>query len=267
MVSVSTRQGFFYAIFFFVAVLAIWPGDEAQAQIEPDPEGWQVKVGGFILTKPEYEGSEDYEVLGGPYLDVKYQGWFFANPIDGIGINTINLNGLKIGAAATYRLGRDEDDGRLLNGLGDIDGGVELGAFASYLWGQVQFSTSYKHQVGGDETGDLFDVGIGSGLPIGEKFIILGKISAEFMDSDYADAFFSINAAQSISSGLAVYDAASGLKSVSVSLMGIYNLTDRWAVNAVAKYSHLGDDAADSPIVESAGQFWGGLGVTYKWLP
>lgn len=254
---------------FIAMVLALGGTASAQTKIpkssalEPDPVGWRVKAGGFVLVLPEYIGSDDYEVIGGPALDIKYSNWFFANPIDGIGINAYNAHGLKLGGAVGYRAGREEDDGDLLGGLDEIEDGAELIAFAKYRLGPVQLSASYKYGVGEDDTGALYTIGIGSGLPITDGFIILGQVSAEFMDSDYADAYFSVDGAQS-TVGLADYDAASGWRSVTVSLLGVLDLSDRWTMQGLARYTYIGDHAAASPIVESRDQWYGGLGLTYK---
>lgn len=269
MTNLIAAGNFFRAVLLSAVALMFVGGLPVSAQnalpkssaLAGDPEGWRVKVGGFALVVPEYIGSDEYEFVGGPSLDIKYSNWFFANPIDGIGVNIINRNGLKIGGAVGYRAGRDDDDGALLAGLAEIEDGAEAIAFAKYRLGPVQFSTSYKYGVGEDDTGALYTFGIGSGLPIRDGFIILGQISAEFMDSDYADAYFSVSGS---TAGLADYDAASGWRSASASLIGIVDLSDKWSLQAIGRYTYLGDHAADSPIVESRDQWFGGIGLTYK---
>lgn len=253
------------------ALTLVVPGGSASAQTDlpkssvlaGSPDGWRVKLGGFALVLPEYIGSDDYKFVGGPMLDVKYKRWFFANPVDGIGVNVINRNGLRLGGSVGYRGGREEDDGDLLAGLDEIEDSAELAAFAKYQLGPVQFSAAYKYGLGEDDTGALYSFGIGSGLPIRDGFIILGQISADFMDSDYADAYFSVNSADSLA-GLDDYDAASGWRSASATLIGVVDITDKWSFQAIGRYTYLGDHAADSPIVESRDQWFGGVGLTYK---
>lgn len=230
---------------------------------EPAPQGWRVWAGGFVLVLPEYIGSDEYEVVGGPYLDIKYSNWFFANPIDGVGVNVYNRNGLRIGGSVGYRGGREEGDGPLLAGLDEIEDGAEVVAFAKYRLGPIQLSGAYKYGVGEDDTGALYTVGIGSALPVRDGFVILGQISAEFMDSEYADAYFSVDASKS-KAGLTDYDAASGWRSVSASLLGVVDLSDRWSFQALGRYTYIGDHAAKSPLVESRDQWFGGVGLSYK---
>jgi outer membrane scaffolding protein for murein synthesis (MipA/OmpV family) len=41
-------------------------------------------------------------------------------------------------------------------------------------------------------------------------------------------------------------------------------LDQRWTLKLTGRYSHLVGDAADSPIVETESQFYGGVGLTYR---
>ena len=42
------------------------------------------------------------------------------------------------------------------------------------------------------------------------------------------------------------------------------DLSDRWSLLLIGRYSHLIGDAADSPIVETESQLYGGLAISYK---
>ncbi len=42
------------------------------------------------------------------------------------------------------------------------------------------------------------------------------------------------------------------------------DLNDRWSLMLMGRYSRLIGDAADSPVIETENQFYGGLGLSYK---
>ena len=60
------------------------------------------------------------------------------------------------------------------------------------------------------------------------------------------------------------YDAESEVKDVYIGLNADVPLTDVWSLKLTGQYSRLLGDAADSPIVETENQFFGGLGLTYR---
>jgi outer membrane scaffolding protein for murein synthesis (MipA/OmpV family) len=78
------------------------------------------------------------------------------------------------------------------------------------------------------------------------------------------DAFFSVNAQQAARSGFNAYDADAGIKDVYLGLNADIPLSQQWSLKMTGMYSRLIGDAADSPIVESEDQFFGGLGLTYR---
>jgi outer membrane scaffolding protein for murein synthesis (MipA/OmpV family) len=60
------------------------------------------------------------------------------------------------------------------------------------------------------------------------------------------------------------YAPEAGFKDVFVGATATIDLSDRWSLLLIGRYSHLLGDAADSPIVETENQLYGGLAVSYK---
>lgn len=90
--------------------------------------------------------------------------------------------------------------------------------------------------------------------------------SATWASEDYADAFFSVTPQGAAASGLAPFEAGSGIKDVGLNVAATYALTDRWGLVATGSTSFLVGDAADSPIVDagSSVQFFGGVALSYS---
>jgi MipA family protein len=226
---------------------------------------WQ--VGGIVFVVPRYEGSSSHRVVGLPFVapvGLDGDGWVQVKGADDVRIRALRFNGFEIGPLAGYRSGRDEDDADRLEGLGDIDGGLVLGAFASYRTGPLALSVSYHHQVTGDDTGGLVRLAGEYTFPTAGGVRLTATLGANYATEDYMDAFFGVTPGQSKDSGLAIYDAEAGFKDVFVGGKASIDLTDRWTLHLLGRYSRLIGDAADSPVIETENQFYGGAALSYK---
>ena len=63
-----------------------------------------------------------------------------------------------------------------------------------------------------------------------DRLAVSGTLITTWADGDYMDAYFSVTAAQSLASSLAVFDATSSLKDVSLAFGANYAVSDRWAL-------------------------------------
>lgn len=79
--------------------------------------------------------------------------------------------------------------------------------------------------------------------------------------------YFGINAAQSAASGLPLFDAKGGVRSVGAGTQARYFWTPQFATHAFLEYERLTGDAAGSPLVEQRGtpnQLTIGFGATHS---
>lgn len=232
-----------------------------------------LKVGGLLLIQPSYEGSDEYDVYGIPYIfpifgDGAGPGFFSridARALDDIRFKLIERDGFFAGPLAGYNLGRDEDDGDLLDGLGDVDGGIVGGAFVGYKVGAVTFDVALQNTFG-DDGGYIVEFGAQLERHLRPGTTFTGRIGANYADDDYMENYFGISAAQAATSvaGLGVFDAEAGFKDIYIELGLKSELDAHWSARASVRYSRLVGDAADSPIVESEDQFTTLLGLSYK---
>ena len=228
-----------------------------------------VKVGGVLIVAPKYEGSDEYEVLGLPYILPTFAGapGFFSRidvrGLDDVRFNLLDRNGFVAGPLAGYTFGREEDDGDLLDGLGDIDGGAVVGGFVGYRLGPVLFDASY-HQFFDDSEGYQIRFGAETERQISERVTLTGRVGATYADENYTQTYFGVTGDQAIDSGLDAQDADAGFKDVHVQVGIKADLDDRWSARASVRYSHLLGDAGDSQVVESEDQLMGLVGLSYK---
>lgn len=228
---------------------------------------WQ--VGGIVFVAPTYEGAKDYEVRGAPFvapagLDDATSRVQVRGP-DDLRFRALEFSGFEAGPLVGWRFDRDESDAFRLRGLGDVDGGLVLGGYAGFRAGPVMPFVSYHHGVTGDDTGALVRFGVEGRAPLAGGLLVMATAGASYADDDYMDAYFSITQGQSTASlaNLAAYDAEAGIKDVFLGLSTDVPLSQSWTLKVSGRYSRLVGDAADSPVVESEDQFFGGLGLSY----
>jgi outer membrane scaffolding protein for murein synthesis (MipA/OmpV family) len=243
-----------------VALLAATP---AAAQSTSDTFGglfgdkWQ--VGGFVYVSPSFEGSKSYEAIAFPFVapaGLGNEGIIQLKGADDVRLRLFRTGGFELGPLAGYRFGRDGAD--VTNAaVGDVDGGLVLGGFATYRTGPLAFSVSYHHQATGDDTGGLVRLGVEHTSRLSPALKLTTGIGTNYATDEYMDAFFAVP-------GLPGYDPEAGFKDIHVGATATLDLSDRWSLHLIGRYAHLIGDAASSPIIETESQLYGGLALSYK---
>ena len=101
---------------------------------------------------------------------------------------------------------------------------------------------------------------------LSESWLYNAFVSSTWADEDYMSSYFGIDAADAARSGLDQYSADEGFKDISFGGGISYRLFERLSISALASYTRLINDAADSPIVDDVGdenQFLAGALVNY----
>ncbi len=236
--------------------------------------GLEWKVGGSVGFRPSYEGSDEIEAIGFPLImPVLGDGpsWF-RDRVAFHGLDDVRFKllaryyGFEAGPLLGYSFGRDEDDGDRLTGLGDVDGGLIIGAFATYRWHFAFATVSYHYQATGGTDASQLRFALGGTLPVSQRMKLNGKVGTTYADDNYQQAFFGISQAQSARSaaGLPVYSPDAGIKDVFIEGGAEFDLSDSWQLTTLLRYSRLVGDAADSPVVEAEDQLSGRLGIVYR---
>ena len=255
----------------FAAASLIAPSESAA------PES--VTLGAAAIIKPKYEGSNEHEVIPIPIIIPK----FTENPnddsavtevrkrvkfrgLDDIRIRVLGGERFQVGAVTGYITKRDQDDGDLLRGLGDIDGGLVLGAYSAFTLGAFTLDAAILEKVTGDDAGPEYRFGIETSHQVTDRVRLGVRVGTTLASDDYMQTYFGVTAAQSARSraGLPVYTPDGGIKDVFVAVGSSVDLNDRWLLKAGARYGRLLGDAADSPVIETKDQVSGTIGLGYR---
>ena len=204
-------------------------GFEPAAPVSEPAPARSVLLGGGVGFAPAYEGSDEYRVFGFPI--VSYNSGregprrFEFRALDDIRLHALRFGGLSFGPLAGYSFGREEDASDRLAGLGDVDGGLVLGGFASF---DTEVATGVTLgadiAVSSQVTGDAFDERSFLGLPVpvrdrveenygygytvdfgasaefdlSPRLNLATRVGAEYASEEYMRTFFGVNGSQAL---------------------------------------------------------------------
>jgi len=226
--------------------------------------GLSGSLGVAVAAIPEFEGSNRYKAWIQPVADLSY-GPVFLSTGRGLGVNLVSAPGWTVAPAVRYRWARKERDSDLLKGLGDIDGGAEVGGVISWKPGSAGLSLKVFQGLG-QVDGLTVELEANYGTTLTDCLQGSVSLSAMFADQDYHQRYFGLTPEQSRLSGYRVYEPDSGLKHVALTGTLSYDLTERISLGLMAEYKRLAGPAADSPLVErgSANQFISAFSASFN---
>jgi outer membrane scaffolding protein for murein synthesis (MipA/OmpV family) len=214
-------------------------------------------IGAAVLLNSEYLGSADEEISALPYLSFNNVKGFtlFGTTLRYRAVDVGTGEGLgkwslRAGPSVTYQGGRDSDESDNLNGFDDIGGSAPLGGFIRSTIGPIGLGVNVGKDIIGGHGGITADASIGTFLPLG-NLKILPSATISWADDAHNDSFFSVTDGQAATSGLAAYDAGSGIYAYSAGIVSWVEIDERYAVSVIANYRWFTGDAADSPILNA----------------
>ncbi|HEY9091715.1 MipA/OmpV family protein [Parasphingorhabdus sp.] len=246
--------------------------------------GDYVTIGAGVRVGPSYAGSDDYNISPLPVIIGSISGIDFQPRGPGFAVDLIpDKRNAKIdyilGPVAVARFDRKssiKDD--VVKSLGKLDIAVELGGNAGIQVNRVlhdydsltaQFDMRWD--VAGAHNGMVMNPSLTYFTPINRAVVVSFSLNADYMDDDFADYYYSIDPAGSAASGLPVFAADGGWKSVGASVFAGIDLDGNaanggFSLSLIGSYSKLLEDAKRSPVTSirgSSNQFTGVIGLGY----
>ena len=282
-----------------LATFTVMAGGQASAQdrlpADPDPtplanalenqaprSDWQFQIGVGTIYGPAFLGSDDYQLRAGPNVEVRYKDRLFLSVIDGAGFDLIKTATFRAGPVIKYQQQRRENGNSsfqiagartdALRGLGDVPDTAEAGGYLQYQAGAFSAKAEVRQGVGGHD-GLIADLDARytirfTASPLAERPVIFSiGARATIVDDKYNQVYFGVTPEQSTSSGLARYDAGSGLLTYGVGAAFLVPVSGRLNAALLGGYDRLAGDGADSPLVRERGsrnQPTVGFGLIYR---
>lgn len=254
------------------AVLALTQAVPAAAETIFDDwaaKGLTVTVGVSGSVGPKYEGSDKYLFSANPLFNIRPVGTppGFTSARESFGFTLVEFGGFAFGPAiALERIRRVNTEPMPLSEFERARTTLEIGAFAEYWFvNWLRYRAELRQGVTAGQ-GFIADQMIDAVARFGPWTLSAGP-RMRIVDNRANSRSFDISAAQSLTSGLPVYDAGGGVRSVGAGAKAVYRFNPQWAVHGFVEYDRLVSDAADSPIVKLRGspdQVTVGSGIAYS---
>lgn len=234
-----------------------------------DKNNWYLNVGVGVMVQPRFSGADQYTVLPFPVISLAKGGelYDFNSVDDRSSIALFDFSGFSGGAAWGVNLGRDEEDGNELAGLGNVNPSFEAGGFLQWFpvsWFRLRGEFLYGM---GGFSGWVGSAGADFIAANGPWRFAVGP-RVNFAGSGYMDAFFGITPTQSavatyFGNALPAYQPSSGVESWGVTAQVTKYLGKGFTWGMYGTYGRLVGDAADSPLTQNANQFEAGMSISY----
>lgn len=272
--------------FAFAAVPALAQDAPAAPAATLDTSGDHITIGAGGVYLPDYEGSDHYVFRGAPGAIGSIGGFAFTIAGNRASIDLIpNPTGPKwdfqAGPIAVVNFNRSSlksiDDPRV-RALGKRSTAIEVGGFVGIGktgvvtsdYDSLSVSVSYRKGVSGAHRAGIWSPTINYLTPLSTKAAVGVFASAEYADRGYGRAYFDVDAAQSLASGLPVFTTRKGWKDYSLGALATVAITGDllhgFKLVGGGTYTRLLNDFGRSPVVSIAGdrsQWMGVLGLAY----
>ena len=270
------------AIAALLPTLAHAQNDGPQVETVFDGDYLTVGVGGFY--GPSYEGSDDYILFPAPVIQGNLLGVAITPRPGGVALDFIPdardaKVGFSLGPVANIRRDRvTRIKDPVVRRFGKLDTAVEVGGSAGVTvydlvtgYDSLTFSADARWDVAGAHKGMLWGPSVSYFTPVSKGAAINLAVSAEHMDDDYANYYFTVSPAGTVASGLPTFQAKSGWKNVGVNaLVGVDfdgDLTNGGLAGFVTGgYTKLLNDAKRTPLTSIRGdsdQWLVGAGLAF----
>lgn len=242
--------------------LPAWSAANAQ-----DSRDIRVRVGLGAQLRPEFVGADGTKVAPLFHINIARgtNEFSFGAPDDSPSIALVSKGGFSFGPAGNVEGRREESDVGVP--VGTVSRTFEAGGFVQYMAGDsFRLRAEVLKGINGHE-GIVGAVGADKIWRDGDRYVVSIGPRVLFSDARYQRAYFGVNSAASLASGLPTYRPGGGVHGVGVASGVTYALTSSWGLFGFARYERLVGDAAKSPIVREFGsrnQLSGGAGLNYS---
>lgn len=251
---------------------------------ETDENRNSFTIGGGAAYMPSYEGSNDYIIAPAVAARGKVAGVAFFTRNTQLFVDVIpNPSGpsfdFQLGPIVGLnfnRVARIRDP--QVEALGTRKVAIEAGGFVGIGktglitsdYDSLTLRVAYVHDVSNIYRSYVITPSIEYGTPLSRKAFVALSVSADYAGTGYSRAYFDVDPAGSLRSGLPVFSGRKGWKDLTFGMVASHSLTGDLlhglGIYATGSYTRMQDDYALSPVTRIAGspnQWFGALGLGY----
>ena len=226
----------------------------------------RVRVGLGAQLRPKFIGADDESLAPLFHVNIARgtKQFSFGAPDDSPSIAILSKNGFALGPAGNIEGRRKQSE--VGAPIGSVPRTFEAGAFAQYVAGDsFRVRAELLKGINGHE-GLVGTLSADKIWRDGDRYVVSIGPRVLFSDGRYQRAYFGVDNAAALASGLPAYRPSGGVHAVGVASGVTYALNNRWGLFGYARYERLVGDAAKSPIIRELGsrnQLSGGVGLNY----
>jgi len=230
--------------------------------VPPAQSRYSLTAGAY--NAPVYEGSKERRTGAFLLPDIQWANGF------GIGLNGLTYAisrdpQLSYGISLSPSSSRLEGRAQALKGMGNINTQAELGGYLNYaLSPNIALSSTLKYGAGNDHKGLVWNLGADYRTELAPGWGVGLGVGASLANSAYMQSYFGVNAAQSASSGYALYTPGAGLKDINAHIALSHQLTKDIGLFTQVSASTLLGDARKSPLTLQRNALSVAAGLTYS---
>ena len=229
---------------------------------------WTVTLGAEGREEPLFQGSSRERLRPYPIFAVRRYGTPepFRGPRDGLDVALIDEAKFQMGPVGQFVWSQRENaNSPAVRSLGNVPWAAEVGIFAQYWWVPWLRTRTEVRQGFHGHHGIVSDITTDAVVPVGPQLTLSAGPRLTLATTPALTPYFNITPAQSVRSGLPIYDTKGGLRSYGVGAQARYLWTPQFATHVFVEYERLSGEPAGSPLVTQKGspdQVTFGFGAT-----
>lgn len=216
---------------------------------------WTINIAAGAGYAPTHLGGDDLEAKPLVLLEAVYKNRYFFSTQQGIGWNIYRTAATRLGPRITVDFGRDANDAPILNGLENVEPGVEVGLFVEHFFGSIRVKGDLRQELLNGHNGFVggIDLAYAGRLTPG-SFLAFGA-QLNVMGDNYADAYFSVPVGAARTDRPA-FPAAAGVRDIGLYAQAVADVGEGFYLAFDARGTRLVGDAASSPLTLDEFQFY-----------
>ncbi|MPS47869.1 MipA/OmpV family protein [Methylobacillus sp.] len=210
---------------------------------------------------PEASGSKSFRTLVLPVINANYADRFYINGLQaGVWLLDSTDKRLRFGLSADARFGWDADDNSRTKGMHDRDFSVDVGPILRWQTDHGTINAQWGFDAGNASNGQNIQLQFIRSLYRSSQLRINGLVGIQWNNKKFNDYYFGVDNDE-VRPGRHAYQAGAGTQ-YQIGVNGIYSVKENQALFFGLIVNRLGNEQADSPIVETRAQPLGFIGYS-----